>query len=89
MADSITVYCTKYALTRGIYLLKGKLRESGKYFSEDAGPGLGHFLNSKEFHLTKEAALADYHRRRAEKIASVRKQLTKLLNMQPLFEGEI
>jgi hypothetical protein len=85
MRKQITVYCTKYALTQGIFQLTGHLVESGKYFSEDAGSRIGMFLNDKDFSLTKDGAISQFEKKKAAKIASARKQLAKLEAAHPVF----
>jgi hypothetical protein len=85
MKEQVTIYCTKYALTRGIFQLTGHLLENGKYFSEDAGTGIGIFLNSKEFCFTEEEAVSQFEQKKAAKIASAREQLAKLEATQPVF----
>lgn len=85
MKEQVTIYCTKYALTQGIFQLTGHLVENGKYFSEDASGRIGIFLNSKEFCFTEEEAMSQFERKKAAKIASARKQLAKLEATQPVF----
>ena len=89
MREEVTIYCTKYALSQGIFQLTGCLLEGGKYFSEKAGSRIAIFLNSKEFCYTKEEAVSQFEKRKAAKIASARKQLAKLEAAQPVFKDSL
>jgi hypothetical protein len=88
MADQtqLTVFCTKYALSSGIFSLSGSVTPDG-YFIAYRGRDR-YFLGKREWHLTKADALADFERRRAGKIASMRKQLERLESLKPsISEG--
>ncbi len=70
-------YSTKYALTFGIEEINGKVI-LGSYFEYgDHG-----FLGPKDWHRTRESAVARAEEMRAAKIASLRKQIAKLEAMR-------
>lgn len=76
-----TVWCIKYALTTGIYELKGHITADG-YFSEDSGSKPGHFLGKNDYQLTLEKALVAAEELRKRKIKSLEKQLAKVMTQQ-------
>jgi hypothetical protein len=82
------VYCVKYALSTGIFQLKGRIDKEG-YFCEDLpyrGKGVFPFvLSRKDYSVTNEGAQELFLELRDRKIASLRKQLAKLENMAPKF----
>lgn len=81
MMSDKTIYVTKYALTRGPFIATGKV--AGRYASfNDAGAPFAQSLSSQDFCLSKEDAITDCERRRDEKIASLKRQITKLENME-------
>ena len=82
MNESVTVYCTKYALTTGIFCLTGRITQDG-YFSEASGGKIGYFLGRSDYRLNREDAIADFKKRKTAKIASLRKQIAKLEQMEP------
>jgi hypothetical protein len=91
MTNFIEVYCTKYALTQGIFKLEGEMVEDGKYFAErklsTRGAGIyGLFLSPKDFCLTEEEALADFHKRKLAKISALQRQIQKLQSLTPNIE---
>jgi hypothetical protein len=82
------VYCVKYALSMGIFRVKGRIDGKG-YFFEDR-PYRGNspfplFLNPKDYSVTKEGAKELFVKLRNNKIASLQKQLAKLKDMAPKF----
>jgi hypothetical protein len=81
MNKSITVWCVKYALTAGLYELKGKITPDG-YFSEDSGSRIGHFLNKNDYRLTLEDAKAAAEDLRKRKIKSLEKQIAKVMTQR-------
>ncbi|ORM61352.1 hypothetical protein HA45_20785 [Pantoea rodasii] len=66
-------YITKYALTRGIYIAEGELKNDGELFVQrrDREYNFEQFFKKKEFQLTEEEALA-----RADKMRSVQLKKT-------------
>jgi hypothetical protein len=87
MNNSVTVYCTKYALTTGIFQLTGEITATGN-FTEASGFQLGHYLSRAEYRLSREDAIADFEKRRAANIASLRKQIAKLEKMKPTIKDD-
>lgn len=75
------VYVTKYALTEGPWAVDAELNVDGKSASWNDAKGYRWFMHGKDFHLTKDDALADCERRRKAKIASIEKQKAKLEKM--------
>jgi hypothetical protein len=82
MNESVTVYCTKYALTTGIFCLTGRITQDG-YFSEASVGRIGYFLGRSDYRLNREDAIAEFEKRKTAKIASLRKQIAKLEQMEP------
>ena len=72
-----TVWCVKYALTSGLFQLKGRITADG-YFSEDSGPRIGFFLGKSDYRLTLEDAMAAAEEKRQRKIESLKRQLSKI-----------
>jgi hypothetical protein len=85
MADQtqITVFCTKYSLSIGIFPVTGHVTPDG-YFSGYRGKtGKNRcFLGKRDWHATKEDALADFERRKANKAKSLEAQIKKIEIMQ-------
>lgn len=79
MVDTLeNVYCVKYALTQGIFLVRGK-QIAGGYFSEErSGTRLGLFLTKNEWRHTLEEAKQIAEEKRIQKIKSLKKQIEKL-----------
>lgn len=70
-------WITKYALTQNVYCIKGEV--CGEYMLREIGRGVGQsFYHGRDWHKTKEAALADAEHRRAAKIRALEKQIAKL-----------
>lgn len=76
-----TVWCVKYALTTGLYQLKGRITVDG-YFAEDAPRRIGHFLSKNEYRQTLEDAKAAAEELRDRKIKSLERQLAKVATQQ-------
>ena len=76
-----TVWCVKYALTAGIYELKGEINPDG-YFGEDSGSRIGHFLSKNEYRLTLEDAKTAAEELRQRKIKSLQKQLANVMTKE-------
>ncbi len=73
-----TVYCTKYALSKGIFKVTGEATDDG-YFSEKPFKAYNHlFLTRREWHRSWDEAVADAERRLGRKIDSLKKQIVKL-----------
>lgn len=81
MNESVTVWCVKYALTAGLYELKGRVTPDG-YFAEDSGSSVGHFLHKDDYRLTLEDAKAAAEDLRRRKIKSLEKQLARVVTQQ-------
>lgn len=78
--NGVTVYVTKYALTKGIFPIRAELIDGGQYASE-VGPGIGHFLGRNEYALTEEEAIEQAKKKRDAKIKSLSKKQSQLLAM--------
>ena len=74
-----TVYCTKYALSRGIFKVTGEVTVDG-YFSEKPYKTAYHtlFLGRGDWHRSWDEAVADAEMRLGRKIDSLKKQIVKL-----------
>ena len=77
----ITVWCVKYALTNGIFQLKGEINPSG-CFLEDCGNRLGYCLSKNEYRLTLEDAKIAAEELRKRKIKSLEKRLTNIMTKE-------
>ncbi|MCG8709240.1 hypothetical protein JHU04_002480 [Brenneria sp. 4F2] len=75
------IYVTKYALSSGPFKTSGEVKDGGSYAVYFAN-GYTALAHGKDFHLTKEAALADCERRRQKKLASIEKQRQRLEKME-------
>lgn len=73
-------YITKYALTRGIYIAEGELRNGGECFVQhrDSEYNFEQFFKQKEFQLTEEEALARADKMRAAELKKLAKAYQKL-----------
>lgn len=76
---TITVWVTKYALTRGIYQAEATTYSGGKY-AQIAGNWSSFKLSTDAF-KTEAEAKTNAEARRKKKIASLRKQIKKLQNL--------
>lgn len=83
MDKEITVWCVKYALTTGIYELKGRIAPDG-YFSERSGfnSKIGHFLSKNDYRLTLKDARSAAEELRKRKIKSLERQLAKVMTQK-------
>lgn len=74
----VTVYCTRYALTKGIIPVTGEINPAGYFFERRDDGKLGLFLSRNDYKLTKEEALADGEARRVRKLKALERQLSYL-----------
>ena len=79
--EIITVWCVKYALTNGIFQLKGEVNPDG-YFHEDCANRLGYCLSKNEYRLTLEDAKIAAEELRKRKIKSLEKQLSNVMTKE-------
>jgi hypothetical protein len=82
------VYCVKYALSTGIFQLKGRIDKEGFFYEDRPYRGKSmspFFLSRKDYSFTKEGAKELFVKLRNNKIASLQKQLAKLKDMAPKF----
>ena len=70
-----TVFITKYCLTStGVMVEEMAISDDGKScFGKPKGWIMGTGFYGKDFHLTEEAALKDFHERKAKKIKALKK----------------
>ena len=73
-------WSTKYAMTVGIQEVEGESDAPGM-FTYKSEYGYTMYLQGKDWHTTKEAAVARANEMRAKKIDSLRKQIKKLEGM--------
>lgn len=78
-----TLYITKYALSSGI-LEREQVDIDGRMavVVEPGGLNRRGYYHGSDWHLTREAALADAEKRRVARIASLKKQIEKLEKLQ-------
>ena len=76
------VWITKYALTTGVFEITAEITKDGSAY--DMHTSLPTFFHGegKEWHRTKEAAIAKAEEMRQKKIESLKKQIEKLEQMK-------
>jgi hypothetical protein len=74
------IYITKYALTDGIVESEAEINGGMAVVRKQYSGGLDQYFHGegKDWHLSKESAIAKAEDMRLKKIASVKKQLSKL-----------
>lgn len=77
-ADLQTVWCVKYALTRGVFEVQGEF-SSGGFFVQDGC----YFLSSRYYCLSLSDALIAAEKLRTARISSLKKQIARL-KVQPI-----
>lgn len=80
-ADLQTVWCVKYALTRGVFEVQGEFSSGGRFFMLDGYQWT--VLHSRHYCFTLSDALIAAEKLRAAKISSLKKQIAKL-KVQPI-----
>ncbi len=82
----MVVWLTKYALSVGLFQIDGNYTDDGKYFSgKRSGVSGSYFCKSSEVFSSKDDAERDFYARRAKKIASLEKQITRLETSKAKF----
>lgn len=72
-------FVTKYALTQGILEVEGELDRDGEYLIwKNAGSWMKQYTHKRDFSLSLQDALAVAEQARVKKLASLKKQLSKL-----------
>lgn len=82
---TVTMWITKYALTKGIFSCRGRITEHGNYFSTiGVRDSCFHIFErvGKEVFPTREEALARAEEKRQAKLRSLEKQLKKVKAME-------
>jgi hypothetical protein len=75
----VSAWCTKYALTQGIFKIEGYVNERGRFHC----PAMHHqHFSPVEFDLTLEGAKLKAEAMRLKRLASLRKQITNLESME-------
>jgi len=80
------VWITKYALTSGIEVVNGEL------FENDTAVNYGNCYahgEGREWHKTEEAAIIRAEKMRSDKIASLRKSISKLEKLRFTPSGNV
>lgn len=72
------VWITKYALTTGIFEMTAEITEHGSAYDMHSSFPTYYHGEGKEWHKTKESAIARAEEMRQKKIASLKKQIEKL-----------
>jgi hypothetical protein len=75
-----TVYCTKYALSHGIFQVSGRATPEGCFV--EASSVNRYFLGKNDWHRSWEAAVAAAEKMKARKIASLNKSIARLSSLQ-------
>ena len=74
-----TVYCTKYALSEGIFKVTGQITEDRYFLENPTNLAYSHlFLIRREWHRSWDEAVVDAERRLGRKIDSLKRQIVKL-----------
>ncbi len=79
--DNHPAWCAKYALTQGIFKIAGRIRQGGKRIMAKMA---GHYqsFGEKEFDLTLEGAKVKAEALRKKKLASLKKQLSRIEKLE-------
>jgi hypothetical protein len=88
MTESVTVYCTRYALTAGIFQLKGRITSDGCFAETPDKDRFKYCFSKPDYKLNRQDAIADFEKRRTAKIANLRKQIAKLEQMTPKIKDD-
>lgn len=72
------IFVTKYALSGGIRETEAERSPSSDGMWEIGRPSVSGYFRAEEYALTRAAAIRQAEDRRQKKIASLRKQITKL-----------
>lgn len=72
-----TVWVTRWALTKGVYIVEATLSNSGEMATYKQ-EGYSVYLHGKDFHLSDAKAKEHANEKVAKKIAALEKQLVKL-----------
>ncbi|WP_448309578.1 hypothetical protein [Pantoea sp. PGP6] len=73
-----TAYITKYALTFGIYVAKGEVRDDMFIQKAQQPSEFNQYFHGNEWHLSKEEALARAEEMRIRKLKSLDAQIKKV-----------
>lgn len=73
------VFITKYALTQGVFEVEGELDRDGEYLIwKNSGSWIKQYTHKRDFSLSLQDALTIAEQARVKKLASLKKQLSKL-----------
>ena len=75
------VWITKYALTSGIIEINAEITDNGSAYDMGTSFPTYYHEEGKEWHRTKESAIAKAEEMRKKKISSLQKQIKKLENI--------
>ena len=84
--NSVRVYVSKYALTKGIFVVSGKISQNGVLTVQESGHMPTYFCEG-EYHLTKEGAVTKARKMIAAKRKAIDKQLVKLDMLETTLDG--
>lgn len=76
--EQFTAYISKYALSVGIKTIVAEVSADGVVYNTANRWQEFYHGEGREWHRTRESAVADAEARRVAKIASLKKQITKL-----------
>jgi len=74
----VTIWITKYALTQGIYKVKGETEVSDKVLKVRQDNGYTIMFYEDDWHLSSRAAVSKAEEMKTKKLTSLKKQLAKL-----------
>ena len=74
------VYITKYALTKGIYVVEGEISQHNDMFCQNAD--YPQYFHKPDWHEDWDDALKQASLMKDKKIKSIKKQLSKLENLE-------
>ena len=78
MSETITIWSTKYALTKGITTHQAQQVTDEMVRICDSSRFGHYYLSTNDWHLTEEAAVARAEKMRQKRLASLRKSIEKM-----------
>lgn len=85
MSRDVTAYVTKYALTRGILKISGRIAASGYFYWREDGAWSELHVAHSDWTLDRCLAIERAEKMRDKKIASLKRQISRI---QALTFGE-
>lgn len=82
MEKTMRMVMSKYALTKGLYEIDVQKDPASKYVHEAFDWHFTSLKIGKDVHYTWEEAIEEGYRKKEAKIASLKKQLTRLMELE-------